>query len=336
MNYFSLSPDVASQVKKIKGPIVVFGAGGFIGFNLLNSLLLYRDDVYGVSRDPKKNWRFLSIDTDWSRILTGDINKSFQLKKILKKIKPKTVFNLSAFGAYAEQKDCQLIYQTNFNANIQIIELLKQTGFERYIYAGSSSEYGLNCSAPGEDSELIPNSHYAVSKVASYYAIKYYGKIEKLPVVDLRLYAVYGPWEEADRLIPKILEKAKEKAYPPFVNSDISRDFIYVTDVSSAFILAASKGTRTDNLFGESFNVGTGKKTKIEDLAYLVKDMFKLDKKPVFGKMDNRVWDLTDWYAKVDKIKKILSWESTVDLKKGLLLSTQWQKKIGYSSGQKK
>ncbi len=310
---------------------MIFGAGGFVGVNLLHSFLLDRKDVYGVSRDPERNWRFLSAKTPKANLLKADVNSYQQLEKVIKKIKPQTIFNLSAYGAYSKQTDYQLIYQTNFNATIDILEIVKLLGFARYVHAGSSSEYGLNSTAPKEEDELIPNSHYAISKVAASYALKYYGKIERLPVINLRLYAVYGPWEEPDRLIPRIVGKALERTYPPLVQPEISRDFIYVSDVISAFVLAATKEDQEDDLFGESFNVGTGVKTKIKDLAYLVKDLFGIKESPEFGSMANRRWDLTEWFGNIQKIEKRFKWRPEVDLKQGLLKTSQWQREIGYA-----
>ena len=71
--YFSLSDNVVSKLQSLPGPIFVLGAGGFIGVNLLNALLLYRNDVYGVSQDHKNNWRFIATKTPQTNLLSCDI-----------------------------------------------------------------------------------------------------------------------------------------------------------------------------------------------------------------------------------------------------------------------
>src|SRR6202012_222088 len=113
--------------------------------------------------------------------------------------RPETVFNLSAYGAYSKQNNANLIYETNLLGTLNILEECKR--ITAYVHAGSSSEYGLNCEGPKEDDELIPNSHYAVSKVSGGYRIKFYAKVPQLPAVNLRLYSIYGAWEDPDRLI---------------------------------------------------------------------------------------------------------------------------------------
>lgn len=315
--------DLQKNIHKIPGPVAIFGAGGFVGFNLLQKLLAYRKDVFGVFSDPKKNWRLRELSTSPLHVVKCDIREGSALKSLISRKKPKTVFNLAAYGAYSTQKDIDNIYQTNFNSTYVLIEEMKKYGFSTYIQAGSQSEYGLNSSGPTEKDELVPNSHYAISKVADYYMLKYYGKVEKLPVVHLRLYSVYGPWEEPNRLIPTLISEAKKGKLPKFVDPNISRDFVHVDDVINALvkcvvILASGERSRPESLFGEVFNVCSGKKITIKELAYLAKKLFKIKANPKFGSMKNRVWDLKDWYGNPKKIQKILGWRAKISLSEGL------------------
>lgn len=318
-----------NNLKKLKGPIIIFGAGGFIGINLLNRILLYRKDVFGISHDRKKNWRFLKSSVPAKNLIDCDITNSEALHTLLQKIKPQTIFNLAAYGAYAKQTDYKKIYATNTLSTVNIIEELKKQKFSAYVHAGSQSEYGLNAKGPREDKELIPNSHYAVSKVSNYYLLKYYGKVEKLPVVHLRLYSAYGPWEEPDRLMPILISKARSGLLPSFVNPKISRDFVYVDDIINAFILVAKKMNK--KIYGEAYNVASGKKTTIRQLALLTKKLFSLHVSPVFSSMEKRNWDLIDWYGNGKKIQKILGWKAKYSLNDGLKLTAKWQDKIAYS-----
>ena len=214
------------MIDNLKGPIIIFGAGGFIGFNLLQTILRYRSDVFGVFSEPNKNWRLKKLPTPLHNVVKCDLTAGGEIKTIISRIRPKTVFNLAAYGAYSTQQEIDRIYQINFNSTYLLIEELKKYGFLSYLHAGSQSEYGLNCSGPSEDDELIPNSHYAVSKTADSYLLKYYGKVEKLPVVHLRFYSVYGPWEEPNRLMATLIREGKRGKLPKFVDPTISRDFI--------------------------------------------------------------------------------------------------------------
>ncbi|MDO8269882.1 MAG: NAD-dependent epimerase/dehydratase family protein [Candidatus Levybacteria bacterium] len=326
--YYSLDKKTQLLLKKVKGPIVIFGAGGFIGLNLLKSILLYRKDVYGISQDIKKSWRLIAADIPSINLRTCDLNEMTQVKDLISELQPHTIFNLAAYGAYSRQREYGKIYKTNINSTFALIETLKEQGFSAYIHAGSQSEYGINSRKPKESSELIPNSHYAVSKVANYYAVKYYGKIEKLPTIHLRLYSAYGPWEESDRLIPTLLSKGRHKKLPPLVDANISRDFIYVGDVVSAFITSAAKMKRS--IYGEAFNVATGKKTTIKELVLNTKKLLNIPYQPKFGTMANRTWDLQDWYGNTAKSNSILEWNAKISLEEGLATTINWQKDINY------
>lgn len=328
--YYTLPEKTVRQIAAIEGPIAVFGAGGFIGLNLLRALLRFRQDVYGISQDHLNNWRFVAGNIPHQNRISCDINDFTQLEGLIKNLKPKTIFNLAAYGAYSKQKEYKKIYYTNFNSSIDMLELLKNQGFSSYLHAGSSSEYGLNSAEPKEEDELIPNSHYAVSKTAVSYAIKYYGRVEKLPVVHLRLYSAYGPWEEPDRLIPVMVSSARRGEFPSLVQADVSRDFIYISDIITAFISAAS--LRRVELYGTSFNIGTGMKTTIRELALTVKAIFNIAQEPVFGNMDNRNWDLTDWYANNEKAKTVLDWSPAIDLDTGLRKVAEWQKNTDFDN----
>ena len=321
---------IIEKIKNLPGPILIFGAGGFVGINLLTALLAYRKDVFGVSQDHFNNWRFIANKIPFENLRSCDLNQSQQTRNIIREIKPKTVFNLAAYGAYSKQDEYEKIYRTNFIGSVDLIEILKEEGFSSYIQAGSSSEYGLNSAAPDEVAELIPNSHYAVSKTAVYHAIKYYGKIEKLPVAHLRLYSVYGPWEEPDRLIPVMINHALHGKYPALVHPEISRDFIHIQDVIHSFIEIAD--SLQPKFFGEVFNIGSGKKTTISELVISLKKLCKLEIEPEFGQMQDRKWDLKDWFANPEKAKNLLNWKAEIDLESGLQSVIDWQKEIDFNN----
>ncbi|OGH06011.1 MAG: hypothetical protein A2W22_03750 [Candidatus Levybacteria bacterium RBG_16_35_11] len=328
-DFFKLDLKTEKILNKIPGPILVLGAGGFIGSNLLSSLLFSRKDVFGLSRNPKNNKRFEILDLPKSKILKCDINNLNKLKLVFSKIKPKTVFNFSAYGAYSNQENPFKIYQTNFLSTVNIIEELKKYMLKAYIHAGSSSEYGENSAKPKEHSSLSPNSHYAVSKASVSNLLYYYGKHENLPVIHFRLYSVYGPLEESDRLIPTIIRFGRQKKYPPLVSANISRDFIHTFDITRAFILGAANSNKKN--YGEAFNIGTGKKTSIKALSLIIRDVCKIKDNPVFGSMGERRWDHgKDWFADPSKASKFLKFRAKINLKEGLKKTIQFNRKVNW------
>ncbi|HQQ61971.1 MAG TPA: NAD-dependent epimerase/dehydratase family protein [Pseudomonadales bacterium] len=311
--------DIYAHIKALRGPILVTGASGFIGANLYKLLSASRDDVFAVVRS-ERGWRLSDIPDE--KIISVDLNDHAATKNLVNSLQPQTVFHCMAYGAYSFEEDNGLIYRTNFQSLVNFVELLASRPFSAFVHAGSSSEYGNNCAAPDESSICEPNSPYAVSKAAAATFLRYMGKTRKFPSVNLRLYAVYGPLEDTSRLIPTLVKSAIEKTLPPFVNGEISRDFVYIDDICNAFIMAASK--MQPDFYGESFNIGTGNKTTIRELAETARRVFEIDQPPTFGTMENRAWDLAEWYANPSRANMILNWQAECSLDTGLKKTAEW------------
>lgn len=311
------------EAENLIGPILVVGAAGFIGSKLFFSLSRCRNDVFACSKNAKQSWRLSGVNTE--KLINLDILDYANLKRLIQQLRPQTVFNLAAYGAYSRQTDAERIHLTNYIGTLNLIRALMETGCSAFVHAGTSSEYGLNCSGPDENSELIPNSDYAVSKASTSYLIKYYGKILNFPCVNLRLYSIYGPWEERDRLIPMLITSGLQGKYPNLVNKEISRDFVYIDDCTSAFVRAALTVCKTNP--GLSINIASGVKTTLEEVAKSIQKIFGISDDPVFGSMPNRKWDLAQWYGKTDLAERLLDWKHKTIFADGLSLNIEWEKK---------
>ena len=312
-------PDLSTYIRALRGPVLVTGASGFIGANLFKRLATVREDVYALIQHDK-GWRLTDVHDD--RVIAVDLNDYAATKNLVNSLKPQIVFDCVAYGAYSFEEDSNLIYQTNFQAIVNLVSLLAAQSLTAYIHAGSSSEYGTNCAAPPETSVCEPNSPYAVSKVAVAAYLRFMGKQNEFPCVNLRLYSVYGPMEDTSRLFPTLLRRALVRELPPFVDPRTSRDFIHVEDACAAFILAAAK--MHPGFYGESFNIGTGIKTTMTELADVTRRVFNVAVEPQFGMMEGRSWDLADWYADPRKAAEQLGWRPVVKLEDGLRTMADW------------
>src|SRR4029079_8790558 len=328
-----LTDQIKAEIQKLEGPIVVFGAGGFIGSNLFRHILQYRSDVYGItSKEPFIPWRIDDLKTD--RIIHANITELSSLQSLFHKYQFRTIFDLAAYGAYAKQDDVKLIYRTNISGLLNLLQVSSAYNIKAFVHAGSSSEYGLNCKEPLENAELLPNSHYAVTKVSAAHMIKFYGTILEFPIVNLRYYSIYGEYEEPDRLIPQIIEKGMIKEYPPLVQPDISRDFVYIDDAIYATLLAANANFSV--IGGRSINIASNKKTTIRDIAAAAKEIFKISGGPAWGDFPNRKWDLKEWYGNAGLARELLNWEAITNLKEGLVKTYRWQKEYSKPLYEKK
>ena len=310
--------DFRNKALQLQGPILVLGASGFVGANLLRLLLEHRTDAFGTSSTASA-WRLEGIPTE--NVIPGDLLIDQSFTALLDTVRPRTVFNCVAFGAYSFQTDVGLIYRTNVDLTARLVEELRTRGVQRYVHAGSSSEYGDDASGPLEDLPLHPNSHYSVSKGAAAGLIYYAGKKLGFGCVNLRLYSIYGPYEDSSRLIPTVVLKGLNGEHSQFVNPDISRDFLYIDDACEAFIDAALN--LPEARYGESFNIGSGIQTTIGEFAQLSKAMFAIPGEPAFS-MPNRSWDVSRWYANPTKAQAELGWTARTPLREGMERMAAW------------
>jgi dolichol-phosphate mannosyltransferase len=314
---------LATYLRALEGPILVTGASGFIGANLFKEIAAVRRDVFAVVRQDK-GWRLVDVHDD--RIISVDLNDANATKNLVDSVQPRTVFDCVAYGAYSFEEDVDLIYRTNFLALSNLVNELARYSLAAFVHAGSSSEYGANCAAPPEDAMRDANSHYAVSKGAASDFLRFAGKHRGLPCVNLRLYSVYGPLEDTSRLIPNLLRQALAGRLPPLVDARTSRDFVHVSDVCRALVSAALR--MHPDIYGESFNIGSGTRTTIGDLAQKTREMFSIADEPVFGTMEGRNWDLADWYADASKARTVLGWQPEIALEDGLRQTSDWVKSL--------
>ncbi|MCL1825331.1 MAG: NAD-dependent epimerase/dehydratase family protein [Betaproteobacteria bacterium] len=310
---------LSSLIKQLPGPILVIGASGFIGANLLHALLAERDDVTGTFFSGI-SWRLRGVPA--AQIQFCNLNDPISVRTVLASIEPRVIFDCSSYGAYSFEQDAERIHTINYASFLRLLEEITRLPLHAYIHAGSSSEYGLNANAPAEDALLLPNSHYAVSKCAAAAAISYFGKCRDVPVVNLRLYSVYGSFEDSSRLVPVLCEHASRGVLPPFAKPETSRDFIHIDDVVAAFIQAALR--MTPEIAGESFNIGSGAQTSLAELAALARDLFHIDAEPEFSPGAGRTWDVDIWRANPAKTKQLLGWTPSITLKDGLQKTFDW------------
>ncbi len=314
----TVAAPLAEKARHLQGPILVLGASGFVGANLMRSLFALRQDVYGTTT-RKPAWRLEDLPDD--RVRMVDLLIDSNLDALLEDVRPRTIFDCVAYGAYSFETDGQLIYRTNFHFLTRLLSRLESMSVACFVHAGSSSEYGDNAAGPTERDPTEPNSDYAVSKVAAANLIYYYGKRKRFPCANLRLYSVYGPLEDSARLIPNLIRHGLEGNYPTLVNPAVSRDFVYVDDVTEAFVDTALNLTPAD--FGESFNIGTGRKTTIGQVATTARDLFGITSEPSFT-MPERSWDVQDWYANIEKSSGRLRWEPRTCFCEGLERTAAW------------
>lgn len=307
----------AEVVRQIQGPIVVLGAAGFIGSHALHTLSHFRADVFGIAREAS-GWR--SIALGHSQIRQVDLRNQPALEALLSEIKPRTILNFSAVGAYPTQQDLNGMIEINTKlvGNLGQWCLLNDCTL---VHSGTSSEYGLNCAGPIEDDVCFPNSVYSSTKLAATHLLQQFGHESDFRAVVLRLYSIYGPLEDPDRLIPTIIRNGLDGALPSFSSPQISRDFVYIVDSLEAVWLAAVYAQSHPGTL--ILNIGSGVSTSMSMVAAATKELFKIDSQPIYVS-NLRKWDLENWYSNPLRAKKTLNWVARTTFSNGLRQTLTW------------
>ncbi|MFN8564851.1 MAG: NAD-dependent epimerase/dehydratase family protein [Anaerolineae bacterium] len=137
---------------------------------------------------------------------------------------------------------------------------------------------------------LEPSSVYAVTKASATLCCRMVAQTRGVNITTLRLYSVYGPYEEPTRLIPTLVAHGLRGRLPPLVNPEIARDFVHADDVNDAYLQAA-RATAPD--IGAVYNVGSGTQTSAaRKVVETARQVMNIAAPPVWGSMPGRVWDL--------------------------------------------
>lgn len=307
----------AEVVRQIQGPIVVLGAAGFIGSHALHTLSRFRADVFGIAREAS-GWRSIALGN--SQIRQVDLRNQPALEALLSEVKPRTILNFSAVGAYPTQQDLNEMIEINTKlvGNLGQWCLLNDCTL---VHSGTSSEYGLNCAGPIEDDMCFPNSVYSSTKLAATHLLQQFGQESDFRAVVLRLYSIYGPLEDPDRLIPTIIRNGLDGALPNFSSPQISRDFVYIVDSLEAVWLAAVYAQSHPGTL--ILNIGSGVSTSMSMVATATKELFKIDSQPIYVS-NLRKWDLENWYSNPLRAKKTLNWVARTTFSNGLRQTLTW------------
>jgi dolichol-phosphate mannosyltransferase len=294
--------------------VLVTGAAGFVGAVLVRRLREQGHTVEALVRPGGDRWRLEGVHIP---IHAADLADGPSVEAVVDRIRPEWIFHLAAHGAYPSQKDVRSMVRINLIGTMNLVESCRRAGFEAFVNTGSSSEYGFTDHAPSEEDEPRPNSAYAATKLTTTLYVSAAAERHNLRLSTLRLYSVYGPFEEPTRLLPVLAVRGMEGKLPPLVSPEVARDFVYVDDVVDAYLSAAEGPAGV-------YNVGTGKQTTIREVVEIARRVFAISVEPQWGTMPDRSWDSTVWIADSRKIQRELGWKPKVALEDGFTRLARW------------
>lgn len=292
----------------MKKKILIIGGTGFLGYHLAKKCLLKKWDVTSISTNIPQKKRFLPK----VKYLILDITKK---KLILKKIKSNYDFVVN-FGGYVNHNEKLKTYKSHYIGCKNLADIFKDSKIKLFIQIGSSVEYGNLKSPQKEDSKTNVNKLKSTYGKAKLMATNYLLKLNKkhnFPCTILRLYLVYGPYQDKNRLIPHTLNECLNDNLFDCSAGKQYRDFLFVDDLMTVIF----KCFYNKQSIGEIMNIGTGKPHNIKKVILFIRNNIKLGN-PVFGKIPLRKDEILRLYPDISKVKKILNWDPRTSFQKGI------------------
>jgi UDP-glucose 4-epimerase len=199
---------------------------------------------------------------------------------------------------------------TNVQGTVRVLECARHAGVRKFVYAASSSCYGIAAVPTAEDHPIAPQYPYALSKYQGEQAAFHWHRVYRLPVNSIRIFNAYGTRVRTTGAYGAVFgvffkQKLAGKPFTVVGDGTQKRDFLYATDVASAFLLAAE--TKQS---GEIWNLGAGDPQSVNRLVELIGGgVVYIPKRP--GEPD------VTW-ADVSKIKRDLGWQSRIGFDEGV------------------
>ena len=289
---------------------IVTGGAGFIGSHLVDALLAENISVRVIDNYSTGRPENLAHVTGQVELVEADFAKSGSWQKLFQDTD--WVFNLGALADIVPSIQRPADYfQANVDGTFNVLEAAKNAGVKRFVYAASSSCYGIPDNYPtSEDADISPQYPYALTKRLGEELVMHWAQLYKLPAIALRLFNVYGPRSRTSGTYGAVLgvflaQKLANKPFTVVGDGTQTRDFTYVTDVANAFLTAAQS-----SVCEEIFNVGSGETVSVNRLVELLGgEVTYIPKRP--GEPDCT-------YADITKIRRDLKWQPKVSIKQGV------------------
>jgi len=307
---------VTQKQSELKGKnILVTGGAGFIGSHIVDRLSP-ENNVYVLDNLFNGSLSNLAKSRDQITFVKGDIRDKELVKDTVAKVE--YIFHLAAHvGNIRSLKDPYFDMEVNIIGMLNLLEACRNSNIKRLVHTSSGAIFGEAKYLPiDEDHPLNPESPYAVSKLAAEkYAYSYY-KVYGIPAVSLRYFNAYGPRQDTSEYANAIsifLSLTKEgKPVTIFGDGEQTRDFIFVNDIVSANILAATHPAA----IGEIFNISAGEVYSIKQMIDIIS---KVSGKEVpFSHADFRAGEIKHSKANIDKARKLLGFNPQTDFEEGL------------------
>jgi dTDP-glucose 4,6-dehydratase len=307
-------------------PILVTGAGGFIGCALVDALVKEGAQVCAflryTSRADLGLLRTLSkITQNKVKLVFGDLRDPDAVMKAAEGVD--LIFHLGALISipYSYLHPVEVV-GSNVIGTLNVLQACRAHGC-KLVHTSTSEVYGSAQYVPiDEDHPLQGQSPYSASKIGADKLVESFYRSFDVQAVTVRPFNTYGPGQSARAVIPTIITQALQGDEIHLGNLDAKRDFTYVSDTAMGFLKAA----QTPGVVGETLNLGCGDEISIGELAQLIIDIIGRPVKIIVDqeRLRPEKSEVTRLLSDNTKAREVLGWQPQVDFREGLTRTIAW------------
>tara|TARA_B110000977_G_scaffold200903_1_gene293101 strand:+ start:1622 stop:2626 length:1005 start_codon:yes stop_codon:yes gene_type:complete len=323
--------------------ILVTGAAGFIGFHLTLALIRRGDSVVGV--DNLNSYYDPELKTDRLRVISEHPNEGlFEFVKadIADRAKMADLFQYHQFdivvnlaaqaGVRYSLENPNAYVDSNLVGFVNILEGCRQTCVKHFVYASSSSVYGMNTKQPFSTDDRVdhPVSLYAATKKSNELMAHTYSHLFRIPTTGLRFFTVYGPYGRPDMAYYKFTKAILEGVpIDVYNNGDMERDFTYIDDIIEGLIRSIDKiPLDQQNSFSSAkppyklYNIGNNNPVTLRSFINVIEEACGQKAEKNFLPM--QPGDVPVTYADIDNFNKEVGFKPATTIEVGLLAFFNW------------
>jgi nucleoside-diphosphate-sugar epimerase len=286
--------------------VLITGASGFIGSHLAKALSQNGGEVHAVSR-----FTHSSADLRWWQVDLEDISS---VRKLLRTIRPDTIFHLSGHVTAAPDLEFALsTFRSHVVSTVHLLTSATELGYGRVVLSASLTEPKSHCA------DAIPSSPYAAAKWASSAYGRMFHELYQTPVTIVRPFMTYGPQQNPQKIIPYVILSLLRGQSPRLASGTWQADWIYIDDVVEG-ILAAAHITADK---ASTIDLGSGALTPVRGVVERLVKLVGTSIEPSFGALPDRPAEELR-IADVGYARTQIDWQPTTSLEKGLALTVDW------------
>jgi UDP-glucuronate 4-epimerase len=311
------------------------GGAGFIGSHVAEALLRRGEQLVIVDNLDdfySPDWKKANLAdigrTGSFEFQAADICDPEQIRNVIATTRPEAIIHLAARAGVRPSIEQPSLYErVNIAGTVHLLELCREFGVPKFVFASSSSVYGATSRAPFSEShfELRPISPYGATKLAGELLCYTYAHLYRIPMICLRFFTVYGPRQRPDLAIHKFVGlMEKGKPIPIYGDSSSGRDYTFIEDTVAGVLAALDFDLRPADGQApfEVFNLGNSHPVKLGELVDLLERL--TGRKVVRETRAPQPGDVPLTWADLSKSERLLGYRPAVRIEEGLRRFVDW------------